>query len=282
MNNATTALDSLEWGDVTYQPTQRGTLEQQHTAYQRVLHKHALSRLETELKSFVQSMPRRELPTYRNSDGSINIAAATSAANALGANSSFSSPPPPSSIRIDKDSAMADRVYSRSAVQRYVLQKLAMELHGPLEASREEVPFEVFRDVLQAPNSVDFSKLNPNVEERTYYHPTTQQPQLTPPGGPHSSSNLTPGSLFGRSQSTFPNNSIISGPPPPFGIPLSMQQRDNLNNSSTIGGGSVTARDEPPAPDKHQPRVVVDSASFVNMHRGVRVRSYKHQASSSS
>jgi hypothetical protein len=182
-------------------------------------------------------------------------------------------------LRIEKDSAMADRVYSRSAVQRYVLQKLAMELHGPLEQHREEVPFEVFRDVLQAPNSVDFSKLNPNVETRPYHHPSGDRSgsaqQLTPLG---LASNLTPGSFFGRSQSSYPNNSFVGGAPPfnSLMMPMSMQQqqqqqRDGSNlNTTLVSAGAGQQQQE-----VHQPRVVVDSASFMNMHRGVRVRSYK-------
>lgn len=225
--------ENLGWSDVTYRPTNRGTLEQQHTAYQRVLHKHALSRLETELRGFVQTMPRRELPKYDPVTGASPVALI------------------PPHQRVPKDAEMADRVYSRSAVQRYVLQLLAAELHAPLEDTRQFVPFETFRDVLQAPNAVDLSKLNPQVNDRTMVD--TSPPSWAKLSG------LTPPSLLGRSQT--------GGQPPPTlaGGPL----------PQSIQGQQRQTPDAEQLPEHQRSRTVVDSASFLNMHRGVRVRSYK-------
>lgn len=135
-------MDNLQWHEVAETPSGRGTLQQQTSEFQATLHRNALGRLERELRQFIRTMPRQELPTYHGA----------------------APPPPPPPLPSDPD--MADRVYSRSVAQRYVLQRLAQELHGPLEEKRYDVPLSVFQEVLQVPNSLDLPRLHPHVVDR--------------------------------------------------------------------------------------------------------------------
>jgi hypothetical protein len=254
--------DELGWADVTYQPTNRGTLEQQHTAYQQLLHKHALSRLEGELKHFVSTMPRRELPKYLEHVSDVAVIGRTGSMRSSSSSVPHLLATPTAASDLDDSSAKADRVYSRSAVQRYVLQLLAAELHAPLEQSRQEVPFETFREVLQAPNSVDLEKLNPKVVDRPLVE--TNPTEWKSPIG------LTPPSLLrGSSQSNLM--------PPSLGsttlTPSLQQHQAALNNGrrpTPAGDGDVS----PLHDDQRRARVVVDSASFLNMSKGIRVRNF--------
>jgi hypothetical protein len=123
--------------------------------YQTNFHLNALNRLENELRNCVRSIPRQNFSDYK---------------------SASPPPPPPRSLFAGSD---AD-IYSRSAVQRYVVQRLAAELHSPNESSRKFVPFSTFQEVLRVENPSDLYKLDPEVQER-HKTPAKQQSSMSAP-----------------------------------------------------------------------------------------------------
>ena len=126
--------------------------------YQTNFHLNALNRLENELRNCVRSLPRQNFSDYKSAPGGV----------------------PPPAPPLSPFSATDTDIYSRSAVQRYVVQRLAAELHATKESSRKFVPFSTFQEVLLVENPSDLCKLDPEVQER-FDGPTKQQSSVSLP-----------------------------------------------------------------------------------------------------
>lgn len=134
--------------------------------YQGVLNATCVAQLESQLKDYVWSIPHQGIPTYSKA------------------------PSPPSSTR-HLQTQPRDLPYSRSAVQRYIMQELAVDLHGPEEKSRVVHDFGTFRDALKAPETADLERIHPHVEdivqkqESQEYKPADTKGDVFAPPQPH-------------------------------------------------------------------------------------------------
>ena len=108
-----------------------------------VVHAVALARLERELREFIRSRPLLRL------EGTNKLEQEPYLADAFNRTSD----------------ECASRVYSRSAVQRAVLQELAKDLHGSLEKSRTVQPLHHFVKAFDQPDLIDVNLIDPFVED---------------------------------------------------------------------------------------------------------------------
>jgi hypothetical protein len=112
-------------------------MQPKRETFQEIVHVKAVERLDRELRRFIHSIPFDQ--TRRSA----------------------------ASIAVESDPLAAERIYSRSDIQRYLIQRLAAELHGPVEQSREVHPFSLFKEVLSSPSSShELHRLDPKVVEQ--------------------------------------------------------------------------------------------------------------------
>ena len=148
--------------------------------FQDLIHATAMARLEREVKDFIRSRPVSNWTEYAGNAGGYHP---TTGKFPIAEDEKL----PPEIEEDPRKRAMfyterpsaesADRIYSRSAAQRYILQRLATELHGPDEVSRQFHSYETFKEALAAPESDKLQIINPRVVEPEQTVPLPSQPR---------------------------------------------------------------------------------------------------------
>lgn len=121
-------------------------------SYQTLVTVEALQRLEEELKEAVWAIPRAELPTFVSKDPELRAKMEQEREEEIRKQQERA-----------KDVGSADHIYSRSAAQRFILQLLANDLHGPDEQSRDFHDYQVFKTLLSEYGCPNIDRLKPNV-----------------------------------------------------------------------------------------------------------------------
>ena len=211
-------------------------MRQQHTPanFQDMIHATAMARLEREVKDFIRSRPVSNWSEYAGNGGGYHP---TTGKFPIAEDEKL----PPEIEEDPRKRAMfyserpaaesADRVYSRSAAQRYILQRLATELHGPDEQAREFHSYETFKEALAAPESDKLQLINPRVVEPEQSVPLPNQPRGR--------------SLFSERNEARERHQELSKSSSPLLSPTSNDEDTADRYRQILGGGSPQQRTDP-------------------------------------
>lgn len=209
--------------------------------YQDLIHSSAMARLETELRDFVRSRPLSKWSEYDGNGGGYQaggkfpLSKKSQSGNGGGeedgsANTSAPLAPDRNYFVERPAKESAERIYSRSSVQRYILQRLAAELNGHQEIAREFHSYEAFKKALSVPESTKLDLIKPNVVERKI----EETGGFAGPAG----SNTAPsaGTMRNPSQfGSFKGRSITGSP-----LTLSHTEGKNVGETSTNAPSPLT------------------------------------------
>lgn len=149
-------------------------------SYQDLVHASAMTRLETELRDFLRSRPLSQWAEYDGNGGGYQASGKFPLPSPSGPDGGLhASALDPNKNYYAERSAKesAERIYSRSSVQRYILQRLAAELNGPQEVKRDFHSYEAFKIALASPEGAKLDLIKPNVVERPRDDDAVQQQQ---------------------------------------------------------------------------------------------------------